>query len=87
MRRYFRDNQRNLSLDCIVDESREFLLIVMGPIVGMVANWEGKEAGREGRKKESNRCYLRYLQVECHISILDGVRLFKILQKNEQYKN
>lgn len=87
MRRYFRDNQRNLSLDCIVDESREFLSIVMGPIVGMVANWEGREAGRGEGKKERNRCSLRYLHVECHISILDVVRPFKILHKNEQSKN
>lgn len=54
MRRYFRDNQRNLSLDCIVDESREFLSIVMGPIVGMVANWEGKQEGVKERKKETD---------------------------------
>lgn len=48
-RRHFIDNPGYLNLSRIVDESREFLLIVMGP----VAEREGK--GREKGKKGRNQ--------------------------------
>lgn len=49
MRRHSRDNQRDVSLGCVMNESKEYLLIVMGPIV--VWWLTGKRGREEGRKK------------------------------------
>lgn len=42
----------------MVNESWEFLLIVMGPIVPwwLIEKEVDREAGRKGEKKETNRC-------------------------------
>ena len=57
MRRHSRDNQRDVNLGCVVNESKEFLLIVMGPIVAWwLIGKRGREGGRKGEMKGTNTC-------------------------------